>query len=262
VLVPWHDRIVIGTGESPHLCRAGDQAVTAAEMAAFLDEANEAFPALHLEPRDVTLVHRGVVPAASRKGRLMLRGHSEIRDHASEGIAGLVSIVGVKYTTARLVAERTVDLALRKLGRPPVRSRTAAELLPGGDVRDADAAARDLSGASGTADAEVARRLVEIYGTAARAVTDLASSDPSLAPRLVPSLPVLRAEVIHAVRSEMACTLADVLVRRTALGAAGHPGREAVRAAADLLTRELGWSGERTAREIAALGEFYAPVDA
>jgi glycerol-3-phosphate dehydrogenase len=261
VLVPWYGRVVVGTGESPHVCAAADQAVTADEMAAFVGEANEAFPALQLEPHDVTLVHRGVVPAATRNGRLMLLGHSEIRDHAHEGVSGLVSIVGVKYTTARLVAEKTVDLALTKLGRAPIRCRTATELLPGGEPRDVEAAARDLSrSTSGLADAEVARRLVEMYGTSARGVTDLAAADASLAGRVVPSQPLLRAEIIHAVRTEMARTLVDVVVRRTALGAAGHPGTEAARACAELLKTELGWSDDQTARELNALSEFYAPV--
>jgi glycerol-3-phosphate dehydrogenase len=261
VLVPWHDRIVVGTGESPQLCAAGDQAVTGAEVGSFLTEANEAFPALHLEPNDVTLVHRGVVPAAVRDGRLMLQGHSQIRDHAGDGVSGLVSIVGVKYTTARIVAERTVDLALTKLGRAPVRCRTATDVLPGGDLSDVDTSARELSrSCSNVADEEVARRLVEMYGTRARAVTDLAASAPALARRVVPSHPVLRAEIIHAVRTEMAHTLVDVVVRRTALGAAGHPGNEAARACAELLEAELGWSKDRTARELNGLNEFYAPI--
>jgi glycerol-3-phosphate dehydrogenase len=99
-----------------------------------------------------------------------------------------------------------------------------------------------------------------MYGTRARAVTDLAASAPALARRVVPSHPVLRAEIIHAVRTEMAHTLVDVVVRRTALGAAGHPGNEAARACAELLEAELGWSKDRTARELNGLNEFYAPI--
>ena len=48
---------------------------------------------------------------------------------ARTGLAGLVSLQGVKYTTARAVAERAVDLSLRRLGRPAVACRTADTVL-------------------------------------------------------------------------------------------------------------------------------------
>ena len=49
---------------------------------------------------------------------------------------------GVKYTTARAVAERTVDLVLKKLRRPPVACRTADVTLPDGGVSDTAAGIR------------------------------------------------------------------------------------------------------------------------
>jgi glycerol-3-phosphate dehydrogenase len=69
------------------------------------------------------------------------------------------------------------------------------------------------------------------------------------------------AAVIHAVRSEMAMTLADVVVRRTGLGAGGYPDREVVAVCGDLMAAELGWSADRLATEKADLGRFYAPVE-
>jgi glycerol-3-phosphate dehydrogenase len=63
--------------------------------------------------------------------------------------------------------------------------------------------------------------------------------------------------VLEAVRHEMALTLEDVVVRRTGLGAAGHPGDEVVRRCAELMQAELGWSPERVEDEIAAVQRFY-----
>jgi glycerol-3-phosphate dehydrogenase len=74
---------------------------------------------------------------------------------------------------------------------------------------------------------------------------------------LVPGRPNVGAEVIHAIRDEMACTLADIVIRRTELGAMGHPGEELVRAAAAIAAEELNWDGDRRNREIAAVNEFY-----
>ena len=52
-------------------------------------------------------------------------------DHeAEDDLPGLVSLQGVKYTTARAAAERAIDLVLRRLGRPSVTGRTAVTPLP------------------------------------------------------------------------------------------------------------------------------------
>ena len=80
---------------------------------------------------------------------------------------------------------------------------------------------------------------------------------PALAAPLGPSCPVTGAEIVRAVREEMAVTLADALVRRTGAGAGGHPGQDAARAAAVLMAAELGWSASQVERELQALDAFY-----
>lgn len=139
VLLPWQGRMLVGTSESSDERTANDQAAVRAEVKAFLGEVNEAFPALDLGFDDVTLVHRGIVPAHARGRRLSLLGHSRVVDHAGQGLAEAVSVIGVKYTTARAVAEQAVDLVLSKLGRPAVPSRTATVPLPGAALTDRDA---------------------------------------------------------------------------------------------------------------------------
>ena len=109
-------RTLVGTSESPDERQPDDQSASREEVNAFLTDINETFPALGLRPDEVTLVHRGIVPAAAANGRMSLLAHSRIIDHGDEGgTQELISIVGVKYTTARAVAERAVDLVLRKL---------------------------------------------------------------------------------------------------------------------------------------------------
>ena len=68
---------------------------------------------------------------------------------------------------------------------------------------------------------------------------------------------VTGAEILYAVREEMAVTLADALLRRTEAGTRGHPGRAAVEAAATLMASELGWSAAQRAKEIQALARVY-----
>jgi glycerol-3-phosphate dehydrogenase len=75
---------------------------------------------------------------------------------------------------------------------------------------------------------------------------------------LVGGQPHVGAEVVYTIRHEMACTLADVVIRRTGIGSAGHPGAAMVTAAARVAAEELGWDADRRDREIAAVDAFYA----
>jgi hypothetical protein len=62
-LVPWRGRALFGTWESAGACSPDDRGVATTDVAAFIAEINEAFPSVALGLSDVTLVHRGVVPA-------------------------------------------------------------------------------------------------------------------------------------------------------------------------------------------------------
>jgi glycerol-3-phosphate dehydrogenase len=141
VLLPWNGRTLVGTSESPDTRQPDDQDAKRSEVEAFLADINATFPTLGLKADEITLVHRGIVPAAAAKGRLSLLGQSRIIDHGMKGnLSKLVSIVGVKYTTARIVAERAVDALISKLGRAPVACRTGDTLLPGAGLEQSDPA--------------------------------------------------------------------------------------------------------------------------
>lgn len=262
-MVPWRERALFGTWESSQPCDPDDPSVPDDEMAAFIGELNHAFPALDLSPVDVTLVHRGVVPAVVRNGTVGLEGREQVRDHAAQGVEGLVSVAGTKYTTARAVAEKVVDAALRKLGRPPVTCRTATTTLPGGTVRDAG-----LTIAEGRREhdaglpSDTMPHLVAAYGSRYREVLDLANDRPELKERVAKGSPVIGAELLHAARHEMVVTLADALIRRTPVGALGYPGEDGVNRAARIVGGELRWSDARTREEIAAVRAFYGTVNA
>jgi glycerol-3-phosphate dehydrogenase len=157
-------------------------------------------------------------------------------------LEGLLSVVGVKYTTARDVAEKTVDRVLARLGKGEVASRSAATPVAGGDFE----LFSDLLRAAGKP------HLAYNYGSLQAEV--LAISDPE---PLCDSSPVTGAEVRYAAREEMALDLASVVLRRTELGSAGHPGRRALERAAAILGEELSWSEERKCAEIEAVEAFY-----
>ncbi|MGE3956272.1 MAG: FAD-dependent oxidoreductase [Vicinamibacterales bacterium] len=130
-LVPWRGRALFGTWESPHTCDAGTLGVREEHLQAFLTELNEAFPAFPLTRADVTLVHRGVVPArVGSKGVPTLDGRELVFVHDGAGLRRALSVAGTKYTTARAVAEGIVDRVFRWIGRTPAPCVSANRALP------------------------------------------------------------------------------------------------------------------------------------
>jgi glycerol-3-phosphate dehydrogenase len=258
-LVPWRGRAIVGTSQSSALVEPGDTHVTAAEIDAFIADANHAFPALKLSRTDVTLVHRGVVPATVRAGKAPdLKAAPEILDHAADGIEGAVTVVGVKYTTARGLAERATGVVARRLGQRLRPSRTAITMLPGAGIADHEAlaieTARDVR-----FEVELAtiRHLIRLYAEGAADIIRLMHEREDLRAPIVPGAATIRAEIVHVIRHEMAMRLPDIVVRRTGLGSAGRPAREAVDACARIAAAELGWDQARLEQEIAAVERVY-----
>ncbi|HEX7124333.1 MAG TPA: glycerol-3-phosphate dehydrogenase C-terminal domain-containing protein, partial [Thermodesulfobacteriota bacterium] len=141
--------------------------------------------------------------------------------------------------------ERAVDLAVRRLGRRARPASTAATPLPG-------------AGAAPEASSAFEARVAARYGALWPEVAAHAAARPELGRPLADGTPVTGAEVVHAVREEMAVTLTDVALRRTGLAASGWPGDAVVAAAGRLAAREAGWDATRTAREVDALRRVLA----
>jgi glycerol-3-phosphate dehydrogenase len=180
-------------------------------------------------------------------------------DHQKrDNIAGLISVLGVKYTTARAVAQQAVDLAVGRLGRKTEECQTHVTPVRGGKNEDF----RDFLR---TALLEVPRfinersieHLVYTYGSEYHRLVECALRQPDLARRIDPPRPVINAEVQHAVRHEMALTLDDVVRRRTELGSIGLPYPAALEKCASLLGREFHWSPEQQQEEIQSVIQSY-----
>jgi glycerol-3-phosphate dehydrogenase len=258
-LVPWRGRALVGTSQSSTLVQPGDTAVSTADVEAFVADVNHTFPALRLAPSDVTLVHRGIVPAAEGgKGAPDLRPAPAIYDHATEGAPGAFTVIGVKYTTARRTAERTVELVARRLDKRIAPSRTATTVLPGAGIADHEALAIETNREVGL-DLPMAgiRHLIGRYAERTADLIRLMHERPDLAKPLTPVSPTVAAEIVYTIRNEMAVRLSDIVIRRTGLGASDRPDDGTIQAAAKVAAAELQWDAERTASEIAAVQDFY-----
>jgi len=260
-IVGWRGRALAGTGQSDRLVPFDAAPPDREEVLGFIAQINEAFPTFRLQPSEVTLVHHAVVPAAAGAGTPDLKPEPELISHAADGAPGFFTLIGVKYTTARKAAEDAVTRIAAASGRSIRASRTAVEVLPTAGIADVEAIAIEAARAAGVdLPPAIIGHLAAWYGSATGPVIELMAERPEWKAPLAGDTLVTGAEIAHAARHEQALRLRDAVLRRTLLGSAGHPGREAVDKAAAIMAGIHGWDAARVAEERQLLEAVYKPL--
>jgi glycerol-3-phosphate dehydrogenase len=240
-LVPWGPRpdgtfeyAYIGTTDTDYSGSLDDPQCTKDDIDYVLRAVNASLRTGVTE-HDVLAVWSGLRPLV--KSADSGRTADLSRTHSLRESSGVFTITGGKLTTYREMAEDTVDAVASRLGHRS-RCRTKRMRLLGATGRHRP---------DGSPEAHLAGR----YGSLADEVRALADADPSLGGPVVAGLPTLRAEVVYAVRHEMATTVDDVLSRRTR--ARLFDRAAAMRAApvvAELMAAELGWSDDQRQEQV------------
>jgi glycerol-3-phosphate dehydrogenase len=265
-VIPWRGHSLIGTTNVPFAGDPSNVRVTETDVNDFLLEINEAFPAVELQREDVCFAFAGLYPLVNKDinpSRYQGAGQYQIYDHRQiDGVDGLITVIGAKYTTARNLARKTVDLVFRQLDRESPRCVTGETPIIGGEIeRFDDFLATALSRRPYDLDEEILRDLVLSYGSDYPRVLRLIEDDASLGERITGARPVIAAEILYAVRDEMAQRLGDVIFRRTGLGTIGHPGRRCLETCARMMAMELGWSEARLREEIESVEAMFVVED-
>ncbi|MFT4288029.1 FAD-dependent oxidoreductase [Nocardioides sp.] len=254
LVIPWLGRYLIGTTDRRFEEDPGEARCDVDEMTYLLDEVNQLVPGAGLTPGDVLFTYSGVRPlpyAPDVEEWEVPRSHV-LHDHGPE-LPGLITVVGGKLTTYRQLAEDAVDDAFRRLGRTAPRCVTASLPLPGavGDL----GRSRDFLLGRGLA-ARTADRLLALYGGRAVDVVREADDDPTLLEVVHEPTGAIGAELLFAVRHELARTLTDVLARRVLLAFEPGHGRDSLDAVLAVLAPRLGWDEQRCAAEVEEYDEW------
>jgi glycerol-3-phosphate dehydrogenase len=237
-VVPWRGQAIIGTA---HLEHRGDPAKFVLEpehIERFMEEVRSARPALGFQPDDVVLVHGGLLPVTNRSqgGKIQLLRHHRIVDHSVEGCAGALSVVTVKFTTARQVAAAVVDRIVRSTAHPRTSGPDRMP-LPGGAFQSLDQLRSDATTRYGDLlPDDIMEHLLRTYGARYEAVLEHRHALPDWDQRVVPDAPVIRAQLLHATLAEDGRTTDDVLWRRTELGPRGLVTPAARQAAEEIMS--------------------------
>ena len=231
--VPWHERVVVGTTDTPLDTPSLEPRALEEEIEFILSTAKKY---LTREPqrKDILSIFAGLRPLAAPEDDSAGSSTKEISrsHHLRVSLSGLVTITGGKWTTYRRMAQDTVDKAALVGGLDNVKCRT--EDMP-------------IHGWLATVDYN---NPLYYYGSDADYMRDQVSDHPELGKKLHENLPYTPVEVIWSARYEMARTVEDILARRQRAlfldaRAAIEIAPEVARILADELGKDAAWQQEQ-----------------
>ncbi len=260
-MTPWRRYTIIGTYHLPYHGRPSEMKVTEYEIEDFIKQINSGYPGSPITMDDVCFFYKGFLPMDGfdpNKGEVRLTHHYLIYDHQRrDGLDGLITVVGVKLTTARDVAEKTLNLALKILGKQRPCETHRVRLIGGGIKRFDEFVEGVRNNIDFSLKEDVKVHLAYNYGTEYKKVLKYMMENDKLKESVSENTNVTGAEIIHAVREEMACKLSDVVLRRTELGSGENPGKDVLKRCALLMGGELGWGRRRIKDEIEETEKIY-----
>ncbi len=254
-IVPWRDYTMFGVWHLVHKGHPESFKLTYEDVESFLDEIKRAYPGMDVTMDDVIMWNAGLTLFGDNKpGQVNLSygKRSILVDHKQQDdVDGLLTLIGVRYTIGRGMAEKAVNATFNKLGYNSFpKSETEWVPVYGGNIAHFSNYLEEAKRQVAHLEGRVMDDLVRNYGTHYEQVLGYGHEDESLLQPLG-NTTTIRAQVLHAIRDEMAQTLADVVFRRTGLATGENPGDDVLEAVADLMAGELGWDIARKEQELA-----------
>ncbi|PHN03666.1 glycerol-3-phosphate dehydrogenase/oxidase [Flavilitoribacter nigricans] len=239
--IPFEDKVLLGTTDTDYR-QLDEEPILEKQEVDYLLETLNRYLDQPVKTSDVKAGFGGLRPlvaASSREDtKSLLRDHMVEHDQAS----GLLSLLGGKWTTYRLMAKDTIDKACRILDID-ADCRTSDHYLVGGEGYDF-AEWRQLARQYGFGE-DTARHLLHNYGSRARQVAAYCDADPTLSVRLHENYPYIKAEVVYQVEEEMARTPRDILARRIRLEILDwRVAHQITPEVSALIGSKMGWSEE------------------
>jgi glycerol-3-phosphate dehydrogenase len=263
-IAPWKNHSLLGTTNVDFNDDKDKQMVTKKDIEDFLNEIKEIYkPIANLTLDDIKYFYGGLYIDDSKinfnKGYQGNR-NDQLFDHKTEdNLDGLISVIAVKYTTSLQLAERIVDTVVKRIGKGEKKSYLENFPVCGGDISDfdsfRDAAAKKYSY---LCDHEVVEHLILNYGTQYDKVIELGINNNSLLQKIDMEYPYIQAEVIYALKQEMALKLTDIFLRRIGIGTLRKPKNIIIQSIGSIMAEHLKWNSEKLNSEIDELNSVYS----
>ncbi len=251
-LMPWRNHTLVGITDSEYLGDPDDYEVTRESVLELLDSVNLSLGVENLlRLEDVLYAYGGLRPlVGDQDGDLYHTSRKyEIHDNAKDGLEGLITVEGGKFTTSRNLAEGVIDLAASKLRKKSRRCETAKKYLAGCEIADVALFIDRIVRENEDFEARTVEQLGRKYGVEFEEILKIARNDGALSQPLNDDGEIL-AQVVYAIRNEMAHSLTDIILRRTGIGTLGNPGTAVLNSVAEVAASELGWDDARREAEV------------
>ena len=251
-LLPWGEYSLIGTTETAVRGPLESLAASADDVGYLLEEVRRILPGSRCSEADIVATFAGARPLLSFAGS----STSASREHQIEVDRwGLISALGGKFTTYRRMAAQAVDAAI------------AASRLKADRCLTADVGLSEILHPSSLAywteltrrvDPDLLARLLVRYGAGTIQILRLIAREPRLARPLCPHHEHLEAEIVHAASQEFACSLTDILARRTRIAFSSCQGLDAISTLTGLLRQYTPLTAPQVAEQVEAYRRFLA----
>ena len=256
-LIPWRGHTLIGTTDKPFNGNPDRYHVTRQSIDELIAEVNSSFGDGTLSFADVKHTFGGLRPLVEDQTEetYVCSRRYEIYDNAEEGLSGMITVEGGKYTTSRKLAENCLKTVATKLGRSLGKSITDEHHLSGCAIPDMNIFMQTIKKDNKDFADHTLEYLSRNYGTEHDAILKLARENTVLAEAVNADGEIL-AQITYAIRNEMARTLTDIVMRRTGIGTLGNPGDEVLQKVVAIAAAELGWDAGRVKQEIEAVNNL------
>ena len=253
-VIPWRGHSLMGTTNEPLDNGLDNLSITNKEIENLIFEVNSSIPSAKLDRNDVLYSFSGIYPLQAntiKTDTYQGTGEYLIIDHESHSeIKGLITALGAKFTTSRLVAEKTVDLVTAKLDLA-VSCKTKGIPLTSGTITDIESFKdRKCVEFNHLFPVDLTQSLIRRYGKDIDSIYSLGKSEPQLLRTVSERDNIIEAEIVYIVKNEAVCHLSDLIFRRTGLGTIGNPGAQCLSQCVKIMGDLLNWDDKTRHNEL------------
>ncbi|MBS1231273.1 MAG: Glycerol-3-phosphate dehydrogenase [Bacteroidetes bacterium] len=257
MIMPWRDHSLIGTTDKEYYGDPDEYQVSGESVDEVIIAVNKNF-GQKICLSDIKHAYGGLRPLVDdqTKDSYQTSRKYEVYDNATDGIEGMITVEGGKFTTSRSLAREVLNMISRKLNRPLSDPVSDNLYLSGCEIRDM----KQFLIKQHLNYTDFSKLTVEYvsrnYGTDSKVVFQIARDDPRYAEIISHDGEIL-AEVVYAIKYESAKTLRDIMLRRTGTGTLGNPGKDIIKKITDIAAEMLNWDKNKIKDETASILKVY-----
>lgn len=257
MIMPWRDHSLIGTTDKEYIGDPDEYRVSKESINEVIQAVNEHF-GQKISFADINHAYGGLRPLVDdqTKDSYKTSRKYEVYDNADDGIEGMITVEGGKFTTSRSLGSEVLKMVSLKLKKTLSDSVSDNLYLSGCEIRDM----KQYMIRQHLNYQDFNKRTIEYvsrnYGTESNVVFQIARDEPRYAEVISHDGEIL-AEIVYAIKYESAKTLRDIMLRRTGTGTLGNPGKEIINKIAAVSAEILKWDKKRTGEEIASMMRVY-----